>query len=157
MNDGIRAAMTIGCDIEVPMLTAAQDASARRAYLEVEAHAEAVPRARRYTRSTLARWGLDRAAYDTELIACELVTNAITASAALPFRANVGLLIEACPGRLMVLVRDGSRAEPVRRHDGAEEVTGRGLGIVEALTTAWGWVPDGHGKVVWALLDLGDQ
>ena len=127
------------------------------ASLEVEAHAEAVPRARRFARSTLSRWGLDRAAYDTELVSCELVTNAITASAALPSRASVGLLLAACPGRLMVMVRDGSSAEPVRRHDGADEVTGRGLGIVEALTIGWGWVPDAHGKIVWALLDLDDQ
>lgn len=137
-------------------LAAATDGTACAA-IEVEAHAEAVPQARRYTRSTLARWGLDKAADDIELIACELITNAITASAALPFRANVGLLLAACPGRLVVMVSDASRAQPVRRRDGGEGVTGRGLGIVEALTTAWGWVPEAHGKVVWAMLDLGDQ
>jgi hypothetical protein len=51
MNDGIRPTMTIGCDIAAPMLITAQNASARRAYLEVEAQAEAVPEARRYTKS----------------------------------------------------------------------------------------------------------
>jgi anti-sigma regulatory factor (Ser/Thr protein kinase) len=126
----------------------------RRTYLELEALVSSAPRARRQIRETLARWGLTGAADDAELIACELVTNAISASAKLPFRADVGLLVAACPGRLIMLVWDASTDRPIRPEPDDDAVTGRGLGIVEALSARWGWVPDARGKVVWAMLDL---
>jgi anti-sigma regulatory factor (Ser/Thr protein kinase) len=88
------------------------------------------------------------------LIACELVTNAITASAELPFRATVGLLVGAQPGRLIVMVWDASRERPVRPNPDDDAVTGRGLAIVAALSARWGWVSDVRGKVVWAMVDL---
>jgi anti-sigma regulatory factor (Ser/Thr protein kinase) len=113
-----------------------------------------VPQARRHVTGTLARWGLGDVADDAQLVTSELVTNAIAASAALPFRADVGLLVAACPGQLILLVWDASQDRPVRRGDDDDAVAGRGLGIVAALTSRWGWAPDGRGKVVWAVLDL---
>lgn len=127
----------------------------RLAYLELNACAGAVPQARRHVRSMLAKWDLPDIADDAELVTSELVTNAIAASAALPFRAGVGLLVAACRDRLMLLVWDASYDRPVRHPDDDEGVAGRGVGIVAALSTRWGWVPDGRGKVVWAMLDLG--
>lgn len=132
----------------------ADEARSWRAYLELAAVAGAVPQARHFVRGALARWGLSHAADDTELIASELVTNAISASAALPFLAGVGLLIAASPGRLTVLVWDASQEQPVRPDPDDDAVTGRGLAIVAALSAGWGWVPDVRGKVVWATVDL---
>jgi anti-sigma regulatory factor (Ser/Thr protein kinase) len=134
---------------------AADGARPRQAYLELAALTGAVPQARRHVRATLARWGLSQVADDTELICSELVTNAISASAALPFLAGVGLLIAACPGQLIMLVWDASHERPARPSRDDDAVTGRGLGIVEALSASWGWVPDPRGKVVWAVVDLG--
>jgi hypothetical protein len=54
-----------------------------------------------------------------------------------------------------ITVRDGSRATLAVRNYSAEAVTGRGLGVVEALSRAWGAVADGDGKLVWAEFDLG--
>lgn len=124
------------------------------AYLELPALAASVPLARRHVRGTLAQWGLGAVADDAETVTSELVTNAIVASAALAFRAEVGLLVATCPGQLMVLVWDASSDRPVRRHDDDDAVAGRGLGIVAALSARCGWTPDGRGKVVWAVLDL---
>jgi anti-sigma regulatory factor (Ser/Thr protein kinase) len=127
----------------------------RRTYLELEALANAVPGARRHVRDTLARWDLGEVSDDVELVTCELLTNAVSASAVLPFRASVGLLVTACPGRLVTLVWDASLQPPVPADPDDDAAGGRGLAIVEALSTRWGWVPDERGKIVWAMLDLG--
>jgi anti-sigma regulatory factor (Ser/Thr protein kinase) len=143
----------------VPEAPLAAGVRQRRSYLELEARASSAPQARRHVRSTLARWGLSQCglsqvADDAELIAGELIANAIAASAGLPFPAWVGLAISACPARLSVLVWDASGDRPVRRPHDDDAVTGRGLGIVAALSTRWGWTSDVRGKVVWASIDL---
>ena len=53
--------------------------------------------------------------------------------------------------RMHVAVRDGSAEVPRIREPGDDE-HGRGLRIVEALSTAWGSTPTRDGKVVWATL-----
>jgi hypothetical protein len=55
--------------------------------------------------------------------------------------------------RLLVLAGDHSYAQPVRMQPGASAERGRGLVVVEALSTGWGWYPAtsrGLAKVVWA-------
>jgi anti-sigma regulatory factor (Ser/Thr protein kinase) len=138
----------------------AADACSHRSYLELEALAIAVPQARRHIRGTLAQWGLSQIAPDAELITSELVTNAVSASAAsasagLLFRPGVGLLVAAHSDRLIVMVQDASQEPPVLRPPADDAMTGRGLGIVAALSTRWGWVTDAGGKIVWAMVDLG--
>ena len=100
-------------------------------------------------------WSLGAIACDAELIVSELVTNAVTAGAAVPFPARVGLYLAADTDRLTLLVWDSSPQPPVRRPHDHDAVAGRGLEIIEALSDRWGWsVPGDRGKVVWALLDL---
>jgi anti-sigma regulatory factor (Ser/Thr protein kinase) len=126
----------------------------RLAYLDVEPQPAAVPRARRYAREALGGWGLADAADDAELIISELVTNAVTSTAGLPFEAQVGLLLAADHTWLALLVWDASSGLPVRRPPDAGASAGRGLQIVEALSARWGSCADRGGKVVWALLAL---
>jgi Histidine kinase-like ATPase domain len=83
------------------------------------------------------------------LVVSELVTNAV-----LHARTEVVLSLELRPGVVRIGVRDGSLATLAVRNYSAEAVTGRGLGVVEALTSAWGAVADGDGKLVWAEFDL---
>jgi hypothetical protein len=83
------------------------------------------------------------------LVTSELVTNAV-----LHARTNVVLTLEVRPAVARITVRDGSRATLAVRNYSAEAVTGRGLGVVEALSRAWGAVADGDGKLVWAEFDL---
>lgn len=83
------------------------------------------------------------------LVVSELVTNAV-----LHARTDVVLSLELRPGVMRIGVRDGSLATLAIRNYPAEAVTGRGLGVVEALSRAWGAVADGDGKLVWAEFDL---
>lgn len=50
---------------------------------------------------------------------------------------------------LIAEVVDGGGGALVIRHPDVETVGGRGLGLVESLSTTWGTWRDGCGKVVW--------
>ena len=59
------------------------------------------------------------------------------------------------PDGVAVLVWDGAPRMPVRREAGLADETGRGLGIVAALSREWDcYVPAGSfgGKVSWAFI-----
>jgi hypothetical protein len=57
---------------------------------------------------------------------------------------------------LMVAVIDASDDAPTPRQPDWIRESGRGLQIVDALSSVWGWSPiDGHGKAVWAVLPAG--
>lgn len=56
---------------------------------------------------------------------------------------------------LMVAVIDASDDAPTPRQPDWIRESGRGLQIVDALSSVWGWSPiDGHGKAVWAVLPV---
>jgi hypothetical protein len=127
-------------------------APARRTYLELEPHPAVVPHARRFTRNILTLWDLHGLADDAELIASELLTNAITATAPLAFPAHIALLITADPHHLLLLVWDASPEPPARQEHDDDAPSGRGLQIIEALGAQWGCSGGNRGKVVWAAL-----
>ncbi len=83
------------------------------------------------------------------LVVSELVTNAV-----LHARTEVVLTLELRPGVARVGVRDNSPATLAVLNYSPEAVTGRGLGVVAALSRTWGMVADGDGKLVWAEFDL---
>jgi anti-sigma regulatory factor (Ser/Thr protein kinase) len=103
--------------------------------------------ARRFLRDTLAGW--DAAIYsDTaELVLTELVTNAI-----LHAKTDIVVRVELGADGLRLEVADHSPRQPIVRHYSQEATTGRGLGLVEALTERWGVQPAPSGKTVWAEL-----
>jgi len=49
-------------------------------------------------------------------------------------------------------VIDRSPRQPIARHYSSQATTGRGLGLVKAVSNRWGVRPDGDGKTVWAEL-----
>ena len=54
---------------------------------------------------------------------------------------------------VMLAVIDASDDAPTPRQPDWVRESGRGLQIVNALSTVWGWSPiEGHGKAVWAVL-----
>ena len=56
-------------------------------------------------------------------------------------------------GEVMLAVIDASDDAPVPRQPDWVKESGRGLQIVHALSSVWGWSPiEGHGKAVWAVL-----
>ncbi|MFD3761622.1 SpoIIE family protein phosphatase [Streptomyces sp. NPDC058622] len=106
----------------------------------------AVLHARRFTARTLQSWGVVEEIDTALLVVSELVTNAIAHT-----QGEVGMDLTLSADRLRIAVNDASPRSPVKPVWVSWESTGgRGLLIVEATTVAWGSLPLGGGKQVWA-------
>jgi serine phosphatase RsbU (regulator of sigma subunit) len=110
----------------------------------------AVSRCRRLIRQTLTAWSLPEL-YDTaELLATELVTNAIRYTSD-PIEMRL-----LRTRTLLCEVRDHDHRLPsLREADGLDE-HGRGLLLVSRLAQSWGSSRTAQGKVVWFELAIGD-
>ncbi|MEU0104638.1 SpoIIE family protein phosphatase [Streptomyces sp. NPDC006251] len=107
---------------------------------------DAVMHARRFCARTLRSWDLVAEADTVLLVVSELVTNALVHTQG-PVRVDLTLAAD----RLRVTVSDSSPRSPAKPVVVDWESTGgRGLFLVEALSTAWGSVPVGGGKQVWS-------
>ena len=125
-----------------------------RSYLELGALPSAVPCARLHTRHLLWEWGLASLTDSAELIVSEIMTNAVQITQADARTAPVRLWLLADRARLLMLVWDASPLPPVSVSPDGEAENGRGLLLVEALSTRWDhFGHHGGGKVVWALCD----
>jgi anti-sigma regulatory factor (Ser/Thr protein kinase) len=118
-----------------------------RVYLPI---AESVPAARHFVVGVLRSWGLADLVPDAALIVSELATNALR-HAGSPFRA----VVDRRGGGLRLGVEDATDTPLERRDAHPEDLSGRGVHIVEALSRRWGYSPLPGGKVVWAELPLG--
>jgi hypothetical protein len=117
-----------------------------RIYLPVP---ESVPAARHFVVDVLRSWGCDPLATDAALIISELATNALS-HAASPFRA----VLDRRGRGLRIGVEDATDVPLERRTSGIEDINGRGVAIIEALSERWGYSPVPGGKVVWAELPM---
>ena len=126
-----------------------------RAFLDLGALLTAPGCARAWTREILWEWGLADLADTIEIVVSEMVTNSVNASRALG-RPVIRLILTLDRGELAVLVRDDHPGAPQTRHPGADEESGRGLLLAEALSDRFGWYPleQGPGKVTWAVLAI---
>jgi anti-sigma regulatory factor (Ser/Thr protein kinase) len=128
-----------------------------RSFLELGSLPSAVPCARLHTRQLLWEWQLTALSGTAELLVSELVTNAVQITQADARTAPVRLWLLADPARLLMLVWDASPLPPVRVSPDGEAENGRGLLLVEALSTRWDhFRHHSGGKVVWALCDTAD-
>ncbi|GAA3208850.1 hypothetical protein GCM10020256_05650 [Streptomyces thermocoprophilus] len=108
---------------------------------------EALTDARHMIRTAVRGWGARDRADEIELVADELITNALMhteGAAVVTLRRLTGRA-----RRLRVEVEDSSSALPRRREAGDSGVSGRGLLLVDLLTDAWGVEARGGGKCVW--------
>lgn len=124
--------------------------------------------ARMFVGHVVTQWGLSDCIEDAELVVSELATNAVQATAdndpsyyvnGMKPPPLIRVQLALFKSRMVVSVWDRSLNEPKHAEATAEEEDGRGLVIVEALSTRWGWDTvhpySGHkGKVVWAELAL---
>lgn len=125
---------------------------ARVATHVVAAEPHGVAPARQFVRRTLARWGIGGDFMDTAVLCVsELVTNAIIHSAA---GCEVRVVLQH--GVLTATVRD--RGTPTLRAERSAAdplaVHGRGLQIVDALSSRWGSELDSVGMTVWCQLEV---
>ncbi|MFD3589424.1 SpoIIE family protein phosphatase [Streptomyces sp. NPDC058683] len=92
----------------------------------------------------LTAWGLDEAAFVTELVVSELVTNAIR-------YGEPPIQLRLIRDRALICeVSDGSSTSPHLRRAHAYDEGGRGLLLVAQLTQRWGSRQTGSGKTIWA-------
>jgi anti-sigma regulatory factor (Ser/Thr protein kinase) len=119
------------------------------ASLEFVAERASVAAARWFISGTLETWGYEDLEWAFAQIVGELATNAV-----LHARTSYTVTLSPVPGRVRLVVRDGS-PRPVRpRAYQMDATTGRGLRIVERLSTAWGTHPYANGgKSVWVEID----
>ncbi|GEL22188.1 hypothetical protein PSU4_11420 [Pseudonocardia sulfidoxydans NBRC 16205] len=99
---------------------------------------------RRDVRSFLARWQVDEdTVEDALLVVSELASNAVDHA-----RTPFGLTATLTPGNLLVEVTDGSPAEPRLQPFDARAERGRGLQMVQGLSSGWSFRREGAGKTV---------
>lgn len=124
----------------------------RQARILLPPAASSVPAGRRFASGVLHSWRLSELADagDVELITSELLGNAVRHG-----RDDITVLLRYDGRRVRVAVGDGSRLLPQTRQPGTEDVSGRGLVIVEALAAEVGVSPTVSGKRVWAEVDAG--
>ena len=113
-----------------------------------------VPSARAHLRQQLLEWGQAEVSQDAGAVVTELVANAVTAAAGLGPAAVPVLIWLGSDGHCVLLaVADANPRPPVRLNPGPDAEGGRGLALVEAFSSRWGWYPAsiaGLVKAVWA-------
>ncbi|MFB0619184.1 SpoIIE family protein phosphatase [Streptomyces sp. AGS-58] len=149
----IRLAEEQGGDDDVALLLLRRRApEAARARGRLRQHvapgdAEALMQARHMIRAAVRAWGARDRADEIELVADELITNALMhteGSAIVTLRA-----LDGSDRRVRIEVEDSSSALPRRREAGEQGVSGRGLLLVDRLADVWGVEARGGGKAVW--------
>jgi serine phosphatase RsbU (regulator of sigma subunit)/anti-sigma regulatory factor (Ser/Thr protein kinase) len=113
------------------------------AVLDVPTDPAAVAGARSWTTRRLAAWGLEDAAFVTELVVSELVTNAIN-------HAQAPVQLRLIRDRALICeVSDGSSTAPHMRRARLFDEGGRGLLLVAQLSHRWGTRQTREGKTIW--------
>ena len=111
----------------------------------------AARQAREEVRSAVTDWQLSSCLDDALLIASELVTNAATHGV-----GEVSLHLRVSGSLLRIEVQDEQvDVLPETRAPGETEPGGRGLHLVEALSSNWGWEVYAQTKTIWAEIPCG--
>ena len=134
----------LGDDVTLLLARTCALTSDQVATWDLPADPAVVTRAREQALARLADWGLDEAAYTTELIISELVTNAIRHS-----RGPIQLRLIR-DRTLICEVSDASTTAPHPRLADELDEDGRGLLLVAQLTERWGSRQTSTGKTIWA-------
>ena len=116
----------------------------RVATWDLPADPAVVASARQQVATQLADWGLDDAAFTTELVVTELITNAIR-------YAHSPIQLRLIRDRTLICeVSDGSSTAPHLRQARGLDEGGRGLLLISQLTQRWGSRQTPLGKTIWA-------
>jgi anti-sigma regulatory factor (Ser/Thr protein kinase) len=122
-----------------------------RDFIELGALPSAIPCARLHARQLIWEWGLAGLSRSVELLVSELVTNAMQESRSMEPVTPVRLWLLGDRARVLILVWDSSPRAPVRKDISEDAEGGRGLLLVETISSRWGWYfpQDADGKMVW--------
>jgi CheY-like chemotaxis protein len=100
--------------------------------------------ARRFVEQTLRQWRCGDALETVKLLVSEVVANAVVHA-----RSEVRIAVQLRPQVVRVAVRDTDPSPPEQRAAAETDLGGRGLALVDALSSAWGIEPATGGKDVW--------
>lgn len=119
--------------------------------LDFESDPAHVRLARSFVARTLREWKLGALVDDAQLVVSELASNAV-----LHARGEVRVRLRS-DGKFWVRIelRDDNPRLPVPVAFSHDATSGRGLSIVDAVSTSWGVGCQGGGKTVWAELAVG--
>jgi hypothetical protein len=112
---------------------------------------QAPARSRQFALDTCTEWGLPKYGNVAELLASELVTNAVVHA-----RTPMEVTMHRFDTSIGLSVRDGD-PRPMHRPEPDGNLAaehGRGLLMLDAMADAWGCNPTVDGKVVWARINL---
>jgi len=127
-------------------------AAGLEACLDFDSHPVHVRLARDFVAQTLRGWSLDDIVADAQLVVSELASNAV-----LHARTGVRLTLHSDGKfRVRIELRDDSPRPPAPVAFSDDATSGRGLSMVNALSTSWGFGRQGSGKTVWAELVVAD-
>jgi anti-sigma regulatory factor (Ser/Thr protein kinase) len=142
---------------------------ARKHYTELSIHPVAASFARSHVERVLAAWGFAELIDVAQLIASELVTNAIKAAESTkPTDDEIHMYgsfaetlryvwvgLYEIRDYVVIEVWDASCEPPELKTPALDEEGGRGIQLVEMLAAQWGYRwPRTGGKIVWASLAL---
>ncbi|MER5546451.1 ATP-binding protein [Streptomyces sp. NPDC002589] len=120
----------------------------------LDPHPSSVRQARRFLQHCLGQWKLPAPNDNATLVVSELSTNALRHSGT-PGSDPVWLAIILYTEELICAVADPSPKPPRTTALDSHSDAGRGLHVVSALSSSWGWSPSPPpGKIVWARLPL---
>lgn len=106
--------------------------------------------ARRELRRALAEWGITERIDDAMLVVSELATNAVRYGA-----EPIELHATFADQTLVIAVQDGHPSDlPYPKVLTETEPNGRGMHLVSAASSRWGWDRTDASKVVWAEIVL---
>ena len=152
LEKGLRPSAIVDELLAVASFMELAEAAAETAKAKLEAQPQSAASARRFVDETLRRWQCDELFDVVGLLTSELVTNAIIHA-----HSEIELSVRLTPDAVRIDVADHSARLPARRAAGEEDTSGRGLGLVEALATAWGVDELPSGKSVWFELPRPDR
>jgi anti-sigma regulatory factor (Ser/Thr protein kinase) len=131
----------------------AGSADVSTSHLELPARAGSAGTARQFARLVLSAWGSQVPGDDVELVVSELVTNAVTAAAAIRSATVVLALSALADGAVRIDVWDPAASGVLMvAQAGHDAEGGRGLLLVSTLAAAWGQAECAVGTQVWARL-----
>ena len=118
----------------------------REARLRLPPELAEVVEVRRLLRRLLSSWRLDALLEDgdVELLTTEVATNAVRHAG-----TEATVVVRYLGDRVRVEVGDGSPILPRVRSPRLEDTSGRGMALVDTLSSGWGVTETGGGKRVW--------
>ncbi|MFE9921106.1 ATP-binding protein [Streptomyces sp. NPDC005774] len=128
--------------------------TAREDLLNYTPTQRSVPLARRRVARLVAEWGQPDLAGDVALVVSELMTNALLHGSVPGRLVRVRVTLDRNTLRVEVSDPRGERLPSPRPTGSTDDQYGRGLLLVDALSTRWGWEPRTVGKTVYAEWDV---